>query len=209
MVCFALREEAAPFRALAGARPDVFILVTGVGKTNSINSLRKTFKNFIPLCLFTCGYAGGLNPQLASGDLVMDSDPAFDRQAQLRAAGVQPARFLCGDRILTTIPEKQTAWAATRCDAVEMESEAIRQLCRERGVPAATVRVISDAATETLPLDFNRLMKPDQSIHLGRLALALMKAPGKVPELMRMHRRFQAAGRKLAQALSQALPAQG
>lgn len=209
VICFALREEAAPFRRLLHSRKDVLVVVTGVGKTNSRKALKDTLARFKPVRLFTCGFAGGLNPRLASGDLVMDADPEFDRLPLLRAAGIKPIRFLCGDRILSTVSEKQSAWENTGCDAVEMESEAIRILCREQGVPSATVRVISDAATETLPLDFNLLMKPDQSIHFGRLALALLKEPWKVPALVRMNHRFQNAARKLAQALWQALPAQG
>jgi len=40
LICFALKEEAAPFRKIAADKPDVAIIVTGVGRKNAEKSLR-------------------------------------------------------------------------------------------------------------------------------------------------------------------------
>ncbi len=103
--------------------------------------------------------------------------------------------------------EKAALFAQTQCDAVEMESGIIRQICAERGIPAATVRVISDAANENLPLDFNTLMTAEQNMHFGKLALALVKSPGKIPALIRFGNRVKSSAQKLAATLAQALAA--
>jgi adenosylhomocysteine nucleosidase len=99
--------------------------------------------------------------------------------------------------------------AETGADAVEMESAAIQAVCAERGIPCATVRVISDTAHEDLPLDFNALAKPDQSLDFGKLFLALAKSPGKIGALMQLQQKTKFAAEQLAAVLSKILQQPG
>ena len=76
LVCFALREEAAPFRKMVTARPDVSILITGIGRKNAENAVREFLAGGVgtlapPELVLTCGFAGGLNPDLKLGDVVV------------------------------------------------------------------------------------------------------------------------------------------
>ena len=82
-----------------------------------------------------------------------------------------------------------------------MESGVIRRLAAERGLPAATLRVISDAADETLPLDFNVTVTPDFRLSPRRLAGQLLRSPAKIPELIRFGRKTSHAAGRLAEAL--------
>ena len=116
----------------------------------------------------------------------------------LLAAGAKPAKLFCADRIATTVAEKKKLRAETGADAVEMESGAIQAVCRERGIPCATVRVISDTANEDLPLDFNALTKPDISLDYGKLALAIAKSPGAIGALLKLRKRTRFAAEQLA-----------
>ena len=86
-----------------------------------------------------------------------------------------------------------------------MESEAIQTLCRARGIPCATVRVISDTANEDLPLDFNQLAKADLSLNYSKLALAIVKSPGKIPALLRLQKHSKLAAERLAGVLVQVI----
>ena len=233
LVCYALKEEAAPFRKIAAgglrdSRP-VSILVTGIGRQNAEKSIREFLAGNSPELVFTCGFAGGLNPELEIGDVVFEIPSCSSRgnEAQteignrqsaignkmepphvgcydkLIAAGAKPVKFFCADRIATTAAEKKTLREQTGADAVEMESAAIHAVCAERGIPCATVRVISDTANEDLPLDFNRLSKPDKSLDFGKLFLAIGKSPGKIGPLMELQRKTKFAAERLAEVLNE------
>ena len=214
LVCFPLKEEAAPFRPLAAARPGVQILLTGIGQANSRRRVTEAIALRRPELVLTCGFAGGLNPELALGTVLfhVEADAALtpnrpSLSAVLSEAGAQPARFYCAPRIAVTVSEKQALRAQTHADAVEMESEAIHALCRERGIACATVRVISDTAGEDMPLDFNALSKPDLSLDYKKLAWAIARSPGKIGALLRLQRNCRLAAQRLAEALERVLAA--
>ena len=224
LICFALKEEAAPFRKIAAGKAGITILITGIGRKNA----EKTVREFLaggasvpasrlqdaatgqtrragtlapPEFVLTCGFAGGLNPGFKLGDVVFEPSDS-ELRTQLLAGGAKPARFICADRIATTAGEKRELRAETGADAVEMESAAIHAVCRERGIPCATVRVISDPAGEDLPLDFNRLSRPDKNLDYGKLALAILKSPGKIGALLKLQKKTRFAAEQLANVLA-------
>lgn len=197
LICFAVKEEAKFVQPRASAH----ILVTGMGQKNAAESLRKELAAAKPGLVLTCGFAGGLNPKLHLSDVVFDADAESGLADKLTALGAKPARFHCTTRVAVTAAEKQALWQSTGADAVEMESSAIRKICREQNIPSATIRVISDAAGEDLPLDFNALMTPDDRIDFAKLALKLMTSPQKIPQLMRFQKQTIKAARSLAEVL--------
>lgn len=205
LVTFAVPEEARPFREFAASRSDVRIRVTGMGPGNAEAACRAALQGATPVRVLTCGFAGGLDPALQTGDLVGEWDAAFPDVAALHEAGFRAGRFVSVDRVAVTAAEKRSLRAQTNAAAVEMESAVIRRICGEHGIPTATLRVISDTANEDLPLDFNALSGPDWKLSYPRLAWALLRAPGKVPELMRFQRRISAAAHRLAAALRQVI----
>jgi nucleoside phosphorylase len=204
LVCFALEQEAAPFRRLAVRIPDVKILVTGIGARNAESSLRRFLAQNLTKQILTCGFAGGLNPELECGDVVfMTGYPMWEDR--LSESGARLATFISSPHIATTAAEKNQLRSRTGADVVEMESEAILAVCRERRIPSAMVRVVSDTAEEDLPLNFNLFTRPDMSLHYGRLAWAIGKSPWKIFALLRLHRRTSRAAQQLANVLAKAL----
>jgi adenosylhomocysteine nucleosidase len=244
LICFALKEEAAPFQKIAAGKltrisqintdflirenscnpcqkSGISILLTGIGRQNAEKSLREFLAAHSPKLVLTCGFAGGLNPDLKLGDVVFEISSSSSRResAQIKtgekletpyvvsydkliASGAKPAKIFCADRIATTVAEKKKLRAETGADAVEMESAAIHAICRERGILCATVRVISDTAGEDLPLDFNALSKPDKNLDYGKLFLAIAKSPGKIGALMQLQKKTKFAAENLAGVLA-------
>lgn len=204
LVCFALEEEAGAFKKIAAGEAEVSILITGIGRKNAENAVRESLKTFSPHWMLTCGFAGGLNPVLATGNVIAATEDAI-LGARLLGAGAKRAKFVCAARIATTIKEKQELRRTTGADAVEMESEAIHAVCREHGIPCATVRVISDTANENLPLDFNQLARPDLSLDYGKLAWAIARSPGKIGALLRLQKNCRLAAGQLAGTLAKVI----
>lgn len=207
LVCFAVKEEAAPF--VRRLPPGVETLVTGMGAAAAERATRTRLAAREWEFVLTCGFAGGLNPALQPETVVFDADENFPLVQALRTAGAAPARFHCADRVAVTAAEKSALRERTGADVVEMESGVIRRLCRERGVPSATVRVVSDTADEALPLDFNVLIKPDGTLHFGKLLGAVLGQPQKIPALMALGRRTKSAAQRLATVLHATLGAAG
>jgi adenosylhomocysteine nucleosidase len=205
LVCFAIKQEASPFRQLVGAESRLHIIVTGMGRHNAAQALRAAFAQQQPTRVLTCGFAGGLNPDLASGTVLFDADAETGLESALQAAGARHGRFHCLDRVVSTAEEKRATRALAGADAVEMESRVVRQLCREHHIPSATVRVILDEARQDLPLDFNSLMTPRQRIDGLKLAATLLRAPAKIAALIRLHEQSRSAAAALAAILARAL----
>ena len=223
LITFAVKAESRPFlwwllksevrRVLAAliggpslsereAPHKINVVLTGIGPGNAERAFRQVLTGPPPTRTLTCGFAGGLNPSFPLGTVVFSADEDFDLTPALATAGARPARFHHADRVIITTAEKCTLRQTTGADAVDMESAIIRAICRERGIPSATVRIISDAADEDLPLDFNRLMGPNARLRYDRLVVAILKRPRRIPDLIRMGFRARRAARELASVLS-------
>lgn len=212
LVCFAVPDEARPFRQRLAAAPDtgarapsVPILVTGMGPHHAARRFLEYLQAHPTRFVLTAGFAGALDPNLSIADVLYDADPGFALRPALRAAGARPASFHCADRVATRAADKRQLRETTGADAVEMESGVIRSLCRQRGIPSATVRVISDAAGDDLPLDFNTLTGSNGFVSLPRLLARLAMSPTRLPALIRLGRHTSRAGRELARVLVAAL----
>jgi nucleoside phosphorylase len=179
--------------------------LTGMGRRNAVENFRYAIEQLKPRRVLTCGFAGGLNPKHRAGTVLFDADFDTGVTAALEEAGARPGKFYCATRVAVTAIEKQQLWRETGADAVEMESAVIRELCRQRQIPSATARVISDAADEDLVLDFNALMTADYRISYVKLARVLLGSPRNIPRLMAFQRQVADSAKQLAHVLSSAI----
>ena len=188
-------------------RPLYQVWITGMGRRNAVEGIRNAIALVQPKRVITSGFAGGLNPKLKFGTIVYEEDFDAGFGPQLDQAGAVRAVFHCHRRVAITAAEKTALWRSTGADAVEMESSVIRNICLERKIPSATIRVISDDASQDLPLDFNALMTPEDRIHYPKLIWAVLSRPGRIGRLMAFQQQTMEASRRLGAALAELLGA--
>lgn len=201
LLCFALPIEARPFGKETRRNERCGILVTGMGRENARTALLKRLEGGLPARVFSCGFAGALNPALHVGDVVFEVGPESELGPALTSAGACAGRFSFVDKVVVSAAEKRALRESTGADAVDMESGAIAEVCRGAGVEFGIVRVVSDACDEDLPLDFNRFSGPDHRIDLGRLAFSVVFRPAMVFALIKWRQRLLRAAENLAKVL--------
>ena len=206
LICFAVKEEAKFFKpaGLPSTSETPFeVLITGMGRKNTAEGIRRALPIVQPDLVLTCGFAGGLNPDLSLGDVVFDEDFGAGLTEPLLDMGCVSGKFHCARRVAVTAQEKAELWKQYGEDAVEMESAVIRTICRELKVPSATIRVVLDDASQDLPLDFNALMTSEDKIDYGKLAWAVLTRPHKIPKLIDFQRQTVIAAQKLGAVLDE------
>lgn len=115
-----------------------------------------------PRLLISTGFAGGLDPQLRVGDLVVArnfSSPDVCARAEA-LAGSMSLRLTFGtlvtrDTAIESTADKLALARETGALAVDMETAAVHEACVSAGVPMLALRAISDEATTPLPVPFD------------------------------------------------------
>ena len=81
LVTFAMKEESRPFQRVIGPRQDLRVLLTGIGRRNAEETIRKSLAEQSPHLVLTCGFAGGLNPAFPGGTVAFSVDHEFSTSA--------------------------------------------------------------------------------------------------------------------------------
>jgi nucleoside phosphorylase len=226
LLFFALPQEAAAFVQLARRRgrplksaarpqprqalqrwvaPGLEIWVTGMGLENAQRGGEAALETGRPERIITSGVAGALNPEARIAWVYHEADIAFPGIDRLQATASTPGRMVTRDRVVITHLEKAQLRSETQADLVDMESSVLRDMARAQGIPSATVRSVSDTAHGDLVLDFNRIYTAEMTLHPGRLALEIARAPWKIPALIRFGGNAQNASVRLAEVLVETL----
>lgn len=200
LITFAVAHEARLFRPKIRKQAGFQVILTGVGQTNAARAIREALKSK-PRLVITSGYAGALDPLLPVGTVVYDGDNDLELLKSLPPLGARKVQFYCAHRVVSKAADKNALRQKTGAHAVEMESAVIRSACRSAGVPSLTVRVISDAADEDFPLDFDRCMTPTFEISYGKLFWNLLTSPQRIPRLIAFRNRLNPARRQLTETL--------
>jgi len=152
------------------------------------------------------GYAGGLDPALQLGDLVIASqvlDFATGEHFPCGDVAGEATRgvVLSQDRIANDAREKQQLYVRTAACAVEMESSGVAARAKRAGLPFYCIKVISDTATESFALDLNRMRTEQGKVSRGKIMIYALGHPILVPGLLRLKRRTETSAQGLGEFL--------
>jgi adenosylhomocysteine nucleosidase len=143
------------------------------------------------------GVAGGLDPALLPGDLVIASavvtdheryraDEAWARALLAAVSGAVHADISGADAALTDPAAKRALRRAHRTAAVDTESHIAAGVAARRGVPFAAVRVVLDPAHRSLPPAALVPLRPDGSADVAAVFASVRKDPAQLPTLLRI-----------------------
>ena len=195
---------------LSSLRDGALLAVSGMGSAAAAAAARRLV-DAGAAALMSFGLAGGLDPSLAAGSVVVPGEVISGDGArlltsagwcgQLRLAidGLGP---VCCGRLLTVshpigpIADKARAFRETGAVAADMESLAVAQVAALHGLPFVAVRVIVDSALDALPPAVTAASREGR-LNMRRLIGGLAAAPLDLIALMRLAKRYRTATRSL------------
>lgn len=215
----ATKQDGLPVLIVTGLKQEARI-AAGPGLTVICSSsnpvqLREMMTSFDPASIrgiVSFGVAGGLNPDLRSGDIVIATEIVAAQKRWATAAALtenlvaQPAArnrqivtgVLAGvEKVVTGQVGKAALRSVTGADAVDMESHIAARYAEHYGLPFAAVRVICDPAHRALPELTMSAIKPNGNVDMWKVMRGIARNPRTIPHLISTGRDFNRALRSL------------
>jgi len=196
--------------------------ISGCGEVAAARAAQLIIDGHHPQRLVTAGFAGGLDPSLPRGQLVLPSllldgsdrqrpPLSIDRElAETLWDTHSPAHatLLTVTRVITDVATKKTLHHSTGAGLVDMESYAVGAVAAEANIGVLACRVISDAADEALPEEVAKLSQPQSTMRrLGTALGALRRRPGAAVDFWRLWEQSLTHSQVLAAGLTDIITA--
>ena len=167
---------------------DILVFHTGVGHASCASRIGRLLAED-PEFVVAAGFAGGLDPHLKAGELILGSNFS-DTELAGKARAIQPDLALGILTSQASVVETAAAKAALRARssaaAVDMETQTIFDALGGKTVPMLSVRSISDEAGDTLAAPYEVWFDAvRQKPRVGSLLFYLATHPTRVPPFAR------------------------
>jgi len=184
--------------------------ICGVGPANAHSAAARLIACGVD-GLLSWGTAGALDPDYEPGTLVVyesvldasgvqySSDERWGQTLLQTLAALQPlaGRGYTAAAAVASIAGKAHLREQTGCNALDMESAAIAAAAAGGGIPYAAVRVIVDPADFHVPECALRGLDEHGRTHVLPVAMAVLRRPQELPDLLRLGRWYYNALRRL------------
>lgn len=201
------------------------IVESGVGSLAAARGTQSLLAGHRPAWVISAGFAGGLDPRVKRGDIVVaDSLESPDGRrltidvrmptASGEAKGLHVGRIVTSDSVLHRPADKRALGERRQALAVDMESWTIGEVCRQAKTRFMAIRIISDAVDDELPADIERLARQrSRAGRAGAVAGALFRRPSSIKDMLKLKEESLVAtdrlARFLASVVSQLTPRDG
>jgi adenosylhomocysteine nucleosidase len=178
--------------------------------------------------LISFGLAGGLDPGLRPGTVLIAAEVLCQRDRDARTETNGMARAMCrfatdprlssrlggvtghvvlgADMIVEDADTKRVLQQTTGAAAVDLESGAVARVAAEHGLPFAVLRAICDPAERNLPLAALIALDEHGAIGFARVLGSILAHPAQVPGLLALAADAAAARRALRDAVARIRP---
>ncbi len=168
--------------------------------------------------LASVGLAGGLDPELKAGDIVIASDVLHidadhtvgpwrawgSAQAVkiLRSEGfaVRSGTLLTTEQEMLTCDRKESLFKQHQALTVDMESAVVARIAHQVQIPFFGLRAVCDPADQTVPEELFRCLDANGHIHISSVLQNLTRRPALIKDMWYMNRYFSAARTALKRA---------
>ncbi len=134
--------------------------------------------------IIMAGLAGGLDPSLNVGDILIDSlSDILPPELSYPHGPIHTA-----DCVVSTPAERAALFAQTGARAVEMENTRVRAFAKAWQIPYIGIRAISDSASDTLNPAIARLVDDRGHVKPAALARELLRHPALAIELNQLRK---------------------
>lgn len=185
---------------------EIALLANGPGPALAARAAHEALSRATVGAFISTGFCGALDPRLRVGDVLAANEVCtgvgIRYQAKLPLNPVSRGVVHSVDRVAITAAEKR-ALRQSGADAVEMEAAAVAFAAQQSNTDFYCIRVITDVADETMPLDFNNFRDSDGRFNRGQIAMAALRSPlNRIPALLRLQNNCRVAAGKLGEFIA-------
>lgn len=185
--------------------------VAGGGQPDALAAAIRSEIGMGAVALISFGIAGGLDPSVVPGTLVVAS-------VIVGPSAIYPVHDAWSRALMRTLPralyepvaasdvvvadEHAKASLLRRSDAVgvDMESHIAASIAQAHGLPFVALRAIADPAHRSLPHAAMVAMRPDGGIDFAAVFRSIARHPGQIPDLIGIGADTRVALRRLGDA---------
>jgi adenosylhomocysteine nucleosidase len=193
----------------------VVVMLSGAGRQNAARATEVLIAGHRPRRVISAGFAGGLCPTMKRNDILvadrlsntdggaMTLELPAGLAATLNQSGVHCGGLLTADHVVRLPRERQSLFQRYGAIAVDMETFAVAEVCRESQVPFSAIRVINDTADQTLSREVEHLLAQRSGPAQWGAALgAVWRRPASAKDMYQLHENALVASLRLAKFLA-------